>query len=126
MISESQFARRLAEAVEFEHKIGAITFRLRLPTRSQLRSTVLRHDGLSDTASRVAAMAECALQALIGADGITTKDLGLPGDPEPLPNSATVARAYVADNLDALDELSDVLHERMNARQRALEDDLKN
>jgi hypothetical protein len=124
MLSDTRWKRLLDEAREFEHEVNGVRFRLRIPTRAELRGIVIEHGGMSDDASRVRALAAIVLAALVSAAGVRASHLGIGGDDE-LPATADVARAYVQENLEALDELSNVLNERMAKRTEALEADQK-
>lgn len=127
MMSDRDLSQRLALAREFEHEIGGKTFRLRLPTRSELRVTLLKH-GLDFASAGAVAASNLAVvrEALLWGRGITTADIGLPGDPEPLPETPAGAWAYVAEHTEVLDELRDVLMERAEARFDSIEADVKN
>lgn len=125
MLSDAKWRRMLAEATEFERAINGVVFRLRIPTRAELRGIVIEHGGMADDAARARAMAATLLAALVSAAGVKASDLGLSGD-EALPETAEVARAYVNEHLDVMDELSEALNERMAKRIEALDADLKN
>jgi len=125
MLSDTRWKRLLEEAREFEHEVGGVRFRLRIPTRSELRGVVVEFGGMADDASRVRAMDAVVMSALVSASGVKASHLGIGGDEDELPATADVARAYVKEHLDALDELSNVLNDRMTKRSEALERDQK-
>jgi len=126
MISNSQLQQRLEAAREFDQVVGHLTFRLRVPTRAQMRSIIIANGGLDDDGSRIASLQAMTLAALVSVKGATTKDIGLDGESMPLPESAAAAKAIAEDNLEVMDALKDELTERVNQRNKALETDLKN
>jgi hypothetical protein len=119
--------RRLAEAREFEHTIGSLTFRLRIPTRTELRVIVIRHNGMGTPADAAAANADILAAALLSVRGdASTRNLGITGEAETLPETPEAARAFVSENLTEADMLIAVLSEKMTARSDAIEADKKN
>lgn len=126
MIAESLFEKRLREARAFEHTSGTLTFSLEIPTRAELRVLVLSHENMGSDAARAACLQAITLGALRSVRGATTRDIGLAGEALPLPETAQVARAIAADNLELLDELQERVNARIRERSEQLEADEKN
>lgn len=126
-MNDREMIARLNQARDFEHTIGKVTFGLRVPTRSELRVTVVKHGGhLSSAGDVMASNAAIVQQSLLWARGATTADVGLPGDPAPLPETSAGAWAYVSEHPDVLDALREALTDKTVARFDAIEADEKN
>ena len=108
-------------AREFEHTIGAITFRLRIPKQSSVRSAYAR----MEDEPVVAKMADTLSLSLLWIRGATRRDLGLDSD-DLLPETDFAAREYVAEHPAAADELVIELYRRMRERYERIEGDAKN
>lgn len=123
MISDRDLARRLAAAREFEHTVGGVLFRLRTPSKAAIARIYARFEG---PAAYVEAMAEVLSQSVYGISGATTKDLGLPGDVEELPDTPLAAREYLAEHAEAANEMAQELWQRASKRYDEIDGDLKN
>lgn len=127
MLSDADLSRRLAEAREFQHTIGAVTFRLRVPARAEARLALLKYGGeLKSPGDWAAGNAGVLRESLLSICGATTADISLPGEPEPLPETPAGAWAYIAEHPVVLDALQEELTERTKARFESIEGDAKN
>jgi len=126
-MTDDQLAQRIAQAREYERTIKAMTFRLRIPTRNEMRVMWAEaRDGGGDAALRIAASFTILRTSLLSVRGATTADLKLPGDVEPLPSTLASALALVDHRDDLAMELNDELLEKMRVRNEELEADEKN
>lgn len=112
----------LQRAREFEHTIGSVTFRCRMPTMAQARRIYARYDGPSRL---VEGMQDMLAESVLGIRGATMRDLGLDGD-EALPDTPEAAREYLAERIEVADALVGELSRRSNERQKKIEGDAKN
>lgn len=126
MISESEFLRLLSSVREFDHTIGPLTFRLRLPTETDIHSIYVENGLDEKTIERIAATFAIAARCVLGVTGATTADLGLPGEAQSLPNTAAVARELLADRRDIAETLQNEITRRYAERKAMLDTDRKN
>lgn len=122
-MNERDLVDRLNQAREFEHAVGAFTFRLRMLSRGAVQRIYSRCDGPS---AYLEAMAETLAESILWVRGATTRDLGLPGDPVPLPETQKAAREFLSEQTDIANQLAAELSARMKARFDAIEGDRKN
>lgn len=120
-MNNSELRALLDRAREYEHVVGAVTFRMRIPSTKQVARIYGRADG--DYAE---AMSEVLSQSLLSIVGATTADLALPGEPQPLPDTPESAREYLSDHMPAATELAAELMRRYQERVSKIEGDSKN
>lgn len=122
-MNERDMVERLNQAREFEHTVGAFTFRLRMLSRGAVTRIYSRYEGPS---AYLDAMAATLAESVLWVRGATTDDLGLSGEAELLPETPAAAREFLAEQTDIANQLARELSERMKARFDAIEGDRKN
>jgi hypothetical protein len=120
--ADAELAALLAEVREFEHTLGDLTFRLRLPSKDAVRMTYARLGDGAPIEEKMGAVLKASLLWVVGA---THRDLGLDRD-DPLPRTAYAAAEYVAEHLEVADELVLELFRRLQDRLGEIEGDAKN
>jgi hypothetical protein len=121
-MNDSELRALLNRAREFEHKVGTVTFRCRVPTMQQAQRIYARYDG---PARWVEGMQDIISESLLSISGATARDLGLDSD-EPLPETVDAARMYLSEHIGAADSLADELKRRADERNAKIEGDAKN
>lgn len=130
----AEIARRYYAALEIEHRIGARTFRLRMPTRHERRKLIavaapaVIDQGREPTAAEKLEIAQELLsRALIGWEGVTVRDvLGTEAADDPLPWSVEAVALLLAARDDWAAELQAALTDAMQRRNAPIEADEKN
>lgn len=121
-MSATDLRAQLNRAREFEHTVGNVTFRCRIPTMQQARRCYAKYDGPERL---VAGMQDMLADSVLSIRGATMRDLGLDSD-DALPDTQEAAREYLAEHIDAADELVSELSRRSQERQKVIEGDAKN
>lgn len=122
---------RAQAAREFEHTIGDVTYRLRVPTRTEVltaaqRSGAMRTQG--DAAGYLLLQRATTEIAVIGWTGLRVRHL-LPQDPDgntPLAWEEGAVPLVLDAQPDHADELGEVIGQRLKARTATIEADAKN
>lgn len=104
---------------------GHMIFRLRVPSRMEVRTLAQKHKSGSDIDS-TALQRVIVLGAMYDWEGVTRDDILGDGATDPVPFSPELAAEWLDDAVDIHDELGSALWERITLRRDALEADEKN
>lgn len=125
-----ELERRLEEARTFEHPIGDIVYRMRLPARihqgramAAMRELVQLGDSSPESGEK---LLEVVGPHVVGVTGATSADVCIPGEPSPLEDSAASARLVLSERLEHAAVLAGVLSKRIVERNASLQADRKN
>lgn len=115
----------LNRAREFEHTVGSVTFRCRIPTPERAKALFARVDAENQLGRLVEGSQAILADSVLGIRGATVRDIGLEGD-DSLPDTPVGAREYLAEHIDAADDLWKELNRRTEERRVRIEGDAKN
>ncbi|MCC7173253.1 MAG: hypothetical protein IT459_22585 [Planctomycetes bacterium] len=125
-----ELERRLEEARTFDHSIGSVTYRMRMPPRihqgralAAMRELVQLGDGAPESGEK---LLEVVAPHVVGIVGATSADVCISGEPLPLEDSAASARLVLSEKLEHAALLAGVLSKRIVERNAALQADRKN
>jgi hypothetical protein len=113
---------RLESARTFDHAIGHITFRVRLPSEAKVARIYATYRGAT---ANVDAMHDLLAASVIGMRGATLKDIALDGD-DVLPDDVGFAMALLDERQDIAVELTNEIGKRLQERASRIEADQKN
>jgi hypothetical protein len=116
------------KAREYEQEIGKCTFRLRIPTRQEVRAAVRAEKLDSTDGGIVLALLQHTLlrQAIVGWIGVRACHVAPVEDQAPLPWSAEAVELWLEANPDAADKLGASLLSHLNQRTDRLDAEAKN
>jgi len=128
MDSLDQLREAAQKAREYEHEHGQCTYRLRIPTRQEVRAEVRAEKLDADDSGIVLALLQYALlrRAIIGWAGVRACHVAPVDDTTPLPWSTEAVALWIDANPDAADRLGANLLAKLNQRTDRLEDEAKN
>jgi len=120
---------RAARRLEVQH--GGATYRLEVPTETELRRLYRPHTTWEGAGAKatpkidaLASQRDIVLHALKGWEGVSERALG--GGDEPLPFTDEAAQELIDDDLRLQDALAFAIWDAVNARRERLEEDEKN
>lgn len=125
-----ELERRLEEARTFDHSIGNITYRMRMPPRihqgralAAMRELVQLGDNSVEADEK---LLEVVGPHVVGIVGATSADVCISGEPMPLEDSIASARLVLAEKIEHAAILVGVLSKRILDRNAELQADRKN
>ena len=128
MDSLDQLREAAQKAREYEHEHGQCTYRLRIPTRQEVRAAVRAEKLGLDGGSVELTLLQYALlrRAIVGWMGVRACHVAPVEDQSPLPWSSEAVSLWLDANPDAADTLGARLLAKLNERTDLLEAEAKN
>lgn len=123
-----QLREAALKAREYEHEHLKCTFRLRIPTRQEVRAAVRNERLETADGGIVLALLQHALlrNAIVGWTGVRSCHVAPVEDQTPLPWSVGAVELWIDSNPDAADILGSGLLSRLNQRTDRLDAEAKN
>lgn len=128
MDSLDQLREAAQKSREYEHEHGQCTYRLRIPTRQEVRAAVRAEKLDADDNGIVLALLQYALlrRAIVGWTGLRVCHVAPVEDQTPLPWSTEAVDLWIDANPDAADRIGAGLLAKLNQRTDRLEAEAKN
>jgi hypothetical protein len=114
-------AKALA-AREFTHEVGECSYRLRVPTRTEVRQTAQKHGMASGSVVELLLIKTYLVQRfLVGWTGVRNSHIVPDAGKDPLPHSPEAVALWIDANPDLADQLGEELARRSETRAAEIE-----